>query len=284
MTEDQADRASGSLPHAYRNRIFWNWAPAMPAGLSSSFVTVLYALGTAADTAGLVRFKNDGKAIRIKDIAAACKADEKDVRRYLEAAIAAGVVAVEGERRRGRAAVYVLILEPRPDWGAAVDVLATTKRKRAERKPPPWRVDDVPGADENGGRSPELPEGENGGPPPELPPIHHEEERGTAPRMGSGDRPPFGSGDRPPNNPGSTKELPHETAEVVGQPQVDGAPVLHKIDSREEQTPPDGHVDDEPPLAFTRCAVCHERMVPRPGRTTHKHCTPAPVRQEGTAS
>lgn len=261
-TDEQAQ--SGSVPHAYRTALFWRWAPAMPKGLPSCFVTVLYALSAAADPAGRVRFR-DGKAIRIKDIAAACKADEKDVRRAIEAAIVAGVVGVQGERRRGRAALYVLVLSPRPDWDAAVSSMAATKRKRAERTTPPWRA-------ENGGRSPELSEGENGGPPPELQALDREEERGTAPRLSSGDRPPFGSGDRPPNNPGRAKELPQEMAEVVDQPQVVGAP--DKIDFPADQP----RADPAAPSDFIRCARCHTPMIARPGRTTHTHCaerTPA---------
>jgi hypothetical protein len=100
-TEQAEQRASGSVPNAFRNALFWRWAPAMPTGLPSSFVTVLYALAAAADPAGKVKFR-DGKAIRIKDIAAAAKVDEKDCRRYINAAIAAGVVGVEGEQRPGR--------------------------------------------------------------------------------------------------------------------------------------------------------------------------------------
>ncbi|MFI1472075.1 hypothetical protein [Streptomyces wuyuanensis] len=269
-TDEQASgQASGSVPHAYRNALFWRWAPNMPKGLSSSFVTVLYALAAASDPAGRVRFR-DGKAIRIKDIAAACKADEKDVRRYLQAAIVAGVVAVQGEQRRGRASLYVLVLSPSPDWDAAVSSLDSTKRNRAERTPPPWRSEQT---EKNGGRPPELSEHENGGPPPELPAPGDEKERGTAPRTSSGDRPPFGSGDRPPNNPGKAKELPQDMAEVVFKPQVVGAAEPQKIDSAHEQ---DHH--DEQPRDFTRCARCHERMVPRPGRTTHTHCTPKPER------
>ncbi|MFE0137658.1 hypothetical protein ACFWY6_39795, partial [Streptomyces sp. NPDC059037] len=214
MSTEQAGSTSGSVPHAYRNALFWRWAPAMPKGLPSSFVTVLYGLSAAADPAGRVRFR-DGKAIRIKDIAAACKADEKDVRRYIEAAIAAGVLTVQGERRRGRASLYVLVMSPWPDWEAAVHSVDESKRKRAERKPPPWR-------DENGGRSPELPEAENGGPPPELPDLDREKERGTAPHMGSGDRPPFGSGVRPPHTPRVSLEIPQEVAEVGGEPQGGG--------------------------------------------------------------
>lgn len=249
-TDEQAGRAPGSVPHAYRNAIFWRWTPAMPSSLPSAFVTLLYALGTAADAAGKLKFR-DGKAIRIKDIAAAVKADEKDVRRYIDAAIAAGVLGIEGERRRGRAALYVLILSPWPDWDAATASLDASKRK--SRKAPPWM--------KNGGHAPELPARES------------EKERGTRPRMSSGDTPPFGSGDTPPNNPGIAKELPQETAEVGEQPQVVGAPDEEQFPAQGQDHHDGGAEQTEPrPLDFTRCARCHERMVPRPGRTTHTHC------------
>lgn len=261
-TDEQAQ--SGSVPHAYRNALFWRWVPSMPKGLPGSFVTVLYALAAAADPSGRVRFR-DGKAIRIKDIASACKADEKDVRRYLDAAIVAGVVAVQGERRRGVPALYVLVLSPRPDWDAAVSSLDSSKRKA--RKAPPWL------GEKNGGVSPELSEPENGGHAPELDPLDRDEERGTRPRLSSGDAPPFGSGDTPPYIPGRAKELPQEMAEVGGQPQLVGAPELHKIDSLTDQPRA-----DPPPGDFIRCARCHTPMIARPGRTTHTHCaerTPA---------
>ncbi|MFE0376222.1 hypothetical protein ACFW1M_11665, partial [Streptomyces inhibens] len=191
-TDEQAGQsAGGSVPHAFRNALFWRWAPAMPKGIPASFVTVLYALGAAADTAGRLRFR-DGKAIRIKDIAAAVKADEKDVRRYLTAAIAAGVVSIQGEARRGRATLYVLILSPWPDWTAAVASLETTKRK--PRKAPPWVEDEA----KNGGVSPEP---ENGGHAPELSAPDPEEERGTRPPLSSGDTPPFGGGGGAPPPP-----------------------------------------------------------------------------------
>lgn len=266
MTTDEQPpgQASGSVPHAYRNALFWRWAPNMPKGLTSSFVTVLYALAAAADPAGRVRFR-DGKAIRIKDIAAACKADEKDVRRYLQAAIVAGVVAVQGEQRRGRASLYVLILSPNPDWDAAAASLSSTRRK--SRQAPPWL------GEKNGGVSPELSETENGGHTPELSDLDHEKERGTHPRMSSGDTPPFGSGDTPPNNPGIAKELPQDMAEVVFKPQVVGRSGTPKIDSPQEQDHPDGPTAEQP-RDFTRCTVCHERMVPRPGRDRHAHCPP----------
>ncbi|MET7933451.1 hypothetical protein [Streptomyces sp. NPDC005322] len=268
-TDEQAGPTGGSVPHAFRNALFWRWAPAMPKGLPTLFVTVLYALSAAADPAGRVRFR-DGKAIRIKDIAAACKADEKDVRRAIEAAIAAGVVAIQGERRRGRPALYVLVLSPFPEWDAAVRSLEESKRKRAERKPPPWRG-------ENGGRSPELSESENGGPPPELTAGTDEEERGTAPRMSSGDRPPFGSGDRPPNNPGIAKELPQDMAEVDEQPPLVGGSEP-QADLPQEPHPAADHRDteaDPDPHEFARCNICGHHLIHTPGRptrTTHAHC------------
>lgn len=260
-TDEQAGQASGSVPHSFRNALFWRWAPVMPKTLPGSFVTLLYALGSAADTAGRLRFR-DGKAIRIKDIAAAVKADEKDVRRYLTAAIAAGVVGIQGESRRGRSTLYVLILSPFPDWTAAAASLEATKRK--PRKAPPWM--------ENGGVSPELSEPENGGHAPELPDPQPEEERGTRPPMSSGDTPPFGSGDTPPNNPGRAMELPQDMAGAGEQPQVEAAPE-HQADPPQE--PHDAEQPAEHDRDFARCTHCGHHLIHTPGRptrTTHAHC------------
>lgn len=251
-TDEQSGHAAGgSVPHAFRNALFWRWVPDMPKGIPASLVTVLYALGAAADTAGRLRFR-DGKAIRIKDVAAAVKADEKDVRRYLTAAIAAGVVGIQGEARRGRATLYVLILSPRPDWTAAVTSLETTKRK--PRKAPPWV--------ENGGVSPEP---ENGGHAPELPADQPDEERGTRPPLSSGDTPPFGSGDTPPNNPGIAKELHQEMAGVGEQPQVVGAPES-QADLPQEPQDAEQHADFG--RDFGRCSLCGHPLIHTPGRPT----------------
>lgn len=273
-TEQAPDRAAGSVPNAFRNALFWRWAPDMPKGLPSGFVTLLYAASAAADPAGKLKFR-DGVVIRIKDIAAACKADEKDVRRYVEAALRAGVLSVEGERRRGHRALYALVVHPAPDWNAAVHSIQESKRTRTGRQAPPWQ------ADENGGPPPELSTPENGGPPPVLEDDPDDGERGTAPRMGSGDRPPFGTGDRPPYNPGSTHGVSHGGAEVVSQPQVDGPWADDEIP--QEEPPQDDDPADEPPADastadFTtgRCSVCHERMIHRPGRPDiHAHCARA---------
>lgn len=259
-TDEQATRASGSVPHAYGNALAWRWSREMPTALRRGFLTLLYALRAIANANGELRFPD--KPIRIQDIAKAAGADEKDARRYMNAGIAAGVIGVKGEQKRGKATLYTLVLNPMPDWGAAEDVLKTTRRKPG-KKPAPWQKP----SESSGDRDPN----QFGGPRPELQDDEAEEVRGTAPRMGSGDRAPNGSGDRAPNNPGSTHDSSHDEAEVVFKPQVVGAAGVQKIDSAQEQDHPAAA-----PLGFLRCTRCHERLIPdprRPERTTHSHCT-----------
>lgn len=259
-TDEQASRASGSVPNAYGNKLAWHWAREMPTALRRGFLTLLYALRAMANANGELRFP-DGP-IRIQDIAKAAGADEKDARRYLNAAVAAGVVAIKGEQKRGKATLYTLILTPVPDWGAAEDVLKTTRRKPG-KVPAPWQKL----TESSGDRA----LNQFGGPRPELHDDPAEEVRGTAPRMSSGDRAPNGSGDRAPNNPGSTHDSSHDGAGVVFKPQVVGAPGPQKIHSAQEQDHP-----ATPPVGFLRCTRCHERLIPdprRPDRTTHSHCT-----------
>lgn len=269
-TDEQAGRAPGSVPNAFRNALFWRWTREMPRPLADGFLKVLHALGAGADASGKLKFR-DGKPIRIKDIAAAAMVDEKDCRRYLDAAIVAGVLTVQGERKRGKSTLYVLVLAPYPDWIAAEASLKASKRKRTDRKPPPWKDD------ENGGRSPELSEPENGGPPPELPQDHDEKERGTAPRMSSGDRPPFGSGDRPPNNPGIAKELPQDMAELGEKPPEScGDPTQndhHQPGQDHHDTEPAADTEPQPPpTGYTRCA-CGIPLI-RANRTHCHGCAP----------
>lgn len=257
-------QASGSVAHTYRNTLFWKWSRQMPKGLTSSFVAVLQSLAAASDPAGYVRFR-DGKAIRIKDIAAASRVDEKDARRYLRAAVEAGVVAVKGEQRRGRSALYAIVLNPCPDWDAAVASLTSTRRKA--RHAPPWLGDP-----ENGGVSPELDGVENGGLTPELSEDHGKGERGTHPRLRTGDSPPFGSGDSPPYIPGVIHGLSHDGVEVCSQPQVVGASEVPKIIDAHGKT---NHHDDAPPDCVL-CIHCRQPLIPdprRPDRTAHARCT-----------
>lgn len=250
MTDEQAGQYTGSIPQAYRNALFWRWAPEMPRRLPAAFVTLLYALGTAADASGRLRFR-DGKVIRIRDIAAAVKADEKDVRRYLNAALAAGILTIEGERGRGKAALYVLVISPRPDWDAALASLDATRRK--PRKAPPWMEE------KNGGHAPELPETENGAHAPELSTGDDQGERGTRPRMGSGDTPPNSSGDTPPNNPWGTQRVPQEIADVGDQPQEPPGRASPQDHSQEHGR-------------FARCKACGNPVITLAGQSPRDYC------------
>ncbi|MEV5995376.1 FaeA/PapI family transcriptional regulator, partial [Streptomyces sp. NPDC052115] len=145
-TEEQETRASGSVPHAYGNALAWRWSREMPTALRRGFLTLLYAMRAMANANGELRFHGDRKPIRIQDIAKAACVREKDARRYLEAATHAGVVGIRGERRRGVATLYVLLLSPAPDWTAAEAHLTATARKPGKASAP-W-VD----TDESSGR------------------------------------------------------------------------------------------------------------------------------------
>lgn len=265
-TDEQAGRPGGSVPHAFRLAVAWKWAKEMPRPLRGGFLTALYALSALADTAGRLKFSRDNKPLRISDIAEASGCDVKDARRYLAAAEACGIVLVLGERKRGRANLYMILVAPDPDWGAAVSSLGSTRRK--PRMPPPW----VPEKGrKKGGESPELFADELGGLTPELWDESEQQVRGTHPPMSSGDSPPNGSGDSPPNNPGSNQVVPHAMAAVVPQPQPVAGAVHLKI------IPGGGNTEPAEPDGFVRCQECHERMVPRPGRpNVHTHCSEAP--------
>lgn len=271
--EPQQGQAPGSVPNHFGNALAWRWVPNMPTPLKRAHLhTLLYTMRAMANASGELRFKGDHKPIRIQDIAKAAGADEKDARDRMEAAIKAGVVVVKGERRRGVRALYVIVVSPWPDWGAAVSHLEQVKKLREEgrkrreggRKPAPWK-DEEP---EFGGPPPELDDPKNGGPPPELQPDSGEEVRGTAPRPSSGDRPPNGSGDRPPNNPGVIHESSHKGVEVSSQPQVVGPSEANKIIQI--------HGQDTPPDDCVLCIHCRDPLVPdprRPDRTAHARCT-----------
>jgi len=256
-TEEQAP-ASGSVAHAFGNALVWKWTRQMPTTLRrSGLPTLLYALRAMANPAGELRFNGERKAIRIQDIAKAACADEKDARRYLEAAIRAGIVTVRGERKRGVPTLYVLLVHPFPDWPAAEDYLKSTARKPGKR-PAGWLGED--------GSSGDSDRNQFGGQRPELTAGTPEEVRGTAPRMSSGDSAPTSSGDSAPNNPGSTHVSTHDGAEVGFQPQVVGG-------SEDQPESHEQHHDD--PDSWIRCAVCRRPILPdpkRPGRTVHARC------------
>ncbi|MBL1107377.1 hypothetical protein JK361_22685 [Streptomyces sp. 5-8] len=251
-TEEQA--APGSVPNAYGNALSWKWTRQMSAYLRRSGLPLLLCqLRNLAAASGEIAFASDRKPIRIQDIAKAACCDEKDARRYMDAAIRAGVVRVLGERKRGKPTRYALVVSPWPDWQAAEDYLRSTARKRA------------PGWDQSSGDSDPN---QNGGQRPELTAGTPEEVPGTAPRMSSGDSAPNGSGDSAPNNPGGYPWGSQGGADVGFQPQVVGAP---EDQSDHHET----HHDD--PTTWTRCAVCGRPILPdphRPGRTVHARCEP----------
>jgi hypothetical protein len=188
----------------------------MPTSLKGGFLTTLYAMRAMASASGHLRFSGDGKPIRIQDIAKASGCREKDARRYLDAAIRAGVVAVIGERRRGKPTLYALVNCPWPGWEAAAHYLKETAR--------PKKSDD---GESSGRYGPNSDEGGSGHSGPnsddEVRAVaartDGEAVRATAARMGSGHSGPNGSGHSGPNNPGSNQEEPQEVAGVVPQPQ-----------------------------------------------------------------
>lgn len=258
-TEEQDSRNAGSVPNAFGNALAWKWTRQMPTYVRrSGLPTLLYALRAMSNAAGELRFSSDRKPIRIQDIAKAACSAEKDTRRYLEAAIRAGVVTIRGQRKRGVPTLYVIIPTPFPDWEAAEDYLRGTARKPGKR-PAAWSSE----SESSGDRDPN----QFGAPRPELTDGTDSEVRVTATHWSSGDRDPNGSGHRDPNNPGVTHDSSHERAEVSFQPQVVGAP-LDEIDHQDNPRadPPDNAAD------FIRCARCHQPMIARPGRTTHSHC------------
>ncbi|MFF8447904.1 hypothetical protein ACF06Q_09405 [Streptomyces leeuwenhoekii] len=259
MSSDEQAPASGSVPNAFGNALAWKWTRQMPTAVRrSGLPTLLYALRAMANPAGELRFA-DRKAIRIQDIAKAACADEKDARRYMDAAIRAGVVTIRGERKRGVPTLYVLLVHPFPDWTAAADYLKSTARKPGKR-PAGWQTAE--------GSSGDRDRNQFGGPRPELTGGTAEEVRGTAPRTSSGDRAPNGSGDRAPNNPGGFPWSSHDGAEVVPQPQVDGAPGPQDQLPHEHERP-----DAGPPPAATagRCRECQIPLI-RPGRDLCAGC------------
>ncbi|MGW4043013.1 hypothetical protein [Streptomyces sp. NPDC004721] len=259
-TEEQASASSGGVPNAFGNALSWKWTRHMSTYLRRSGLPLLLCqLRNLASASGEVAFSSDRKPIRIQDIAKAACANEKDTRRYLEAAIRAGVVRVLGERKRGAATRYVIVPHPFPDWQAAEDYLKSTARKPGKR-PAVWSED----TESSGDRDPN----QNGSPRPELTDGTAEEVRVTATRMSSGHRDPNGSGHRDPNNPGGFPGSSHDGAEVSFKPQVVG----RSGDQAESHEPdPNDHT------TWHQCPVCHRRIMPdprRPDRTVHTRCEP----------
>jgi len=268
--EEQAP-ASGSVPNAYGNALAWKWTRQMtPYVRRSGLPTLLYALRAMANPAGELAFQ-DRKAIRIQDIAVAACCREKDARRYLEAAIRAGVVQTLGERKRGKATRYVIVMHPFPDWQAAEDYLKSTARDNTKR-PPKW-VEEPGDTGEGSGHS-----GPNNNGPlrPELTGGTANGVRATPARMSSGHSGPTGSGHSGPNNPGGYPWGSQDGAEVSFKPQVVGPPG-DQAESHEPHHDDATAPDPDAPDTWRICPGCNRRIMPSPWdphRTVHTRCEP----------
>lgn len=271
--EQQDDRPSGSPAHSFGNTLAWNWSREMPRYLKGGFLTAMYACRAMASASGRLCFK-DGKAIRIQDMAKAFGCREQDARRYMEAAIRAGLVYVEGERRRGVATVYMINAITRyPDWKAAEAYLkGTARRPKEDEGPAEGSVHSGTNSDDGGS----VHSGTN-----QFGPQRHElgekvgeEVRSTVDRPGSVHSGTTGSVHSGPNNPGVSHGVPHDMADVVTQPQ----PVAREDDQTDQPSQPDEN------LPNGRCEGCR-RPLTREGRTHCagcKHLDPLPGQRRTT--
>lgn len=214
-TEEQAAKQPHGI-HDFRNRLFWRWADEMPRPLREGFLKVLHAFGAGANAAGSMVFR-DGRVITLKEIARAACVDPKDARRYIDAAQAAGVVTMAGERKRGHTPVYTALVIDSPDWEAAVAHLRVTVKTPNRRAAKVWedapRKGDALPSTHTGGTG-DAPPSENGGCTPEgkgdapptsqgVPSNYPKDSRGDGrrPTTGSGGAPGSGSAARQDENP-----------------------------------------------------------------------------------
>lgn len=239
---------SGSVPHTFRLRMARQWVPRMPPQLrrQKAFLYALATVAAMADTAGRTRWHarpdEPGRPLPLKELAAAMGSDEKDARRYLAAAIAAGVLTTEQAPRRGRTTVYVLLTPPfTPRWAAALSVLTVGEERAAEAD-----AHASAGRVENGGRLPLLDTpavgASSGDVSPNSAAVTASQERGTSPRWSSGDASPLRTGDCPPNITRGSHDQAHEMV-AVG-PQLRDARGQETHERAHDPSPPPG----PPPL------------------------------------
>lgn len=142
---DRGDRGT-SVPNEWGNRLAQHWAAEIPRTLTGGWLRTMYALRAIAHSDGQLRYRG-GDTITLRKIAAAARADERDVRRWLAAAIAAGIVTAPATRgsRTGHATRYSLTIAPKPNWKAAEAV--ELQGRRRGRAPVLWPtrtdVDDI---------------------------------------------------------------------------------------------------------------------------------------------
>lgn len=267
-TEDQEQR-TGGIPHAFGNRLVWHWVDEMPAYLKQGFLTMLFSLRQHAAPSGEVRFNGGNhRPIKLSRLSRSAGCREQDGRRYIEAAIRAGLVTVVGERKRGATPLFQLLVNAHPDWKAAEDYLRATSRGAGRKFP---KVAKETRTSDHGGTNssePQTPEGT-------------EEVRTTVARPTSDHGGTTTSDHRGPNKPCVFHAGYHDGAEVVRQPQVVGGSASDTNESpiSEETEQPTGGVQQEPSQepdqeqpgeAFDRCEVCRIPLM-RAGNRCSRH-------------
>lgn len=260
--DTEQHRQGGSVAHAYGNALARQWAPAMPRPLTGGFLTLLYAMRTLASADGRLRYERDGAAIPLSQIAKACRSDQKDVRDYLRAAIAAGVVGVS--RTPGKAALYSLLLCPAPDWERAAGIVWIAQQEKKQKRE--QRAARKASAETSGdsaptstiqtpGDSAPTPEGQT---PGDSAPDRAGERPGDSAPTHVGGQCPDGVGGQCPDHPGSTHELHHEMAEVVPQPQDVRGRASEKTSPQQQER-------------HRRCGGCGQPVI-RPDRIVCSGC------------
>ncbi|RSS51387.1 hypothetical protein [Streptomyces sp. WAC01280] len=252
MDDEQQRRPSGgSVAHAFGNALARQWAAQMPRPLIGGFLTTLYAVRQLASADGRLRYERDGAAITLGQISSASRCDLKDTRVYLQAAVAAGVLAVVEDghgrgRTRGRAVMYALLLCPAPDWERAAGLVWIAQQQKKERRAAAAARKAAQPADTSGDSAPTSESPTSG----DSAPRSAEEGWGDSAPTQVGGQSPEGVGAQCPDHPGSTHVLPHEVAEVVPQPQDAHGHASEKT------------IPQQPDKAHRRCAGgCGQRVI-----------------------
>lgn len=221
MNGQQQERGPAPIVE-FRNRLFWRWSDELPRPLREGFVKVLHAFGAGANPAGRMVFW-DGRIITLKEIARAACVDVKDARRYINAAMVAGVVTVSGERKKGHTPVYAAVVVDAPDWTAAAEMLKATKPEPKRRAPKVWDeqgTGDAPSSPLQGEKG-DAPLSEKGGCTPEGKgdaPLTSQGFPGNNPKNSGGDgrRPTTGSGGSGAGGSAARRESEQVSSRDVG--------------------------------------------------------------------
>lgn len=264
MSESELEPyAGGSVAHHWGNALARRWAPELPRPLTQGFLTCLYALRQLASADGQLKYARDGKGITLAEIAAACRSSQKDVRAFLTAAIAAGVVTTVGARRRGVAAVYALLVSPRPNWAAAAAVVENHRRgKSAAREP-----GEQPTSSDHSGPKPTAPSSDHSGPNSRAASSVHCGPAEFGPQWSRKFGPQWS------HHPGSTHEQPHEDLSV--EPQLQDARG-HESHERAEDVP----LAEARPLRAVDGTRSAARPARSPGQLPLLMSVPAPRRTQ----